>query len=302
MKETSRGYKIFQAFNVLVMIMMGVITLFPYIHVMAKAFNDGLDTAMGGITIFPRIPTLENFQTILSDPEIYQAARVTLMKVLIGTILALIVQFGAAYGLRKKNLKGRMAILTFLMIPMFLSGGLIPTYILYSRIGLLNNFLVYVIPGLFSFYNMIIIRTYMNSAIPDSLEESAKIDGANEIFIFFKIILPLSIPILATITLWVAVAEWNSWTDTLYFVTNPRLHTLQYKLMQIVKESERIIKMMQIAAERGEDISQMAEQLKVTPESLMSAQIVVTTIPIILVYPFLQKYFIKGVMIGAVKE
>ena len=296
MKFTGKGYRIFMFFNISFMVLIAVISLFPYLHIVAKALNQGIDSSMGGITIYPRVPTLENFKIILKDMEIWNAARITIMAVVVYTSLAIIIQFGAAYALRRKSLPGRNGLLLFFMIPMFINAGLIPAYILYSRIGLLNNFMVYILPGAFSFYNMIIIRTYMNSSIPASLEESARIDGANEITIFSRIILPLSKPILATIMLWLAVAEWNEWTKTLYFITNSKLFTLQYKLVQIIKESERIIRLLQ----ENPDLHGL--KIDVTPDSLVAAQIVVTSLPIIMVYPFLQKYFIKGVMLGAVKE
>lgn len=300
MKYTSRGYKVFQVFNYTFMILVILTCLFPYLHVLAKSLNDSVDTMTGGLTIFPREVTLENYKILFKDKTIYPALNISLYSVVFGTLIALTVQFSAAYALRRKKLVGRSAILTFLIIPMFISGGLIPTYILYSKAGLINNLLVYIIPGCFSFYNMIIIRTYMNSAISDSIEESARIDGANEIIIFFRIILPLSKPILATITLWHAVGEWNNWTTTLYFITKSQFQNLQYKLMQIIRESERIAQLMQQLAMEGKDVSDLLNTI--SPESLIAAQIIFTTIPIILVYPFLQKYFVQGVMIGAIKE
>ncbi|AEE97828.1 carbohydrate ABC transporter permease [Mahella australiensis] len=299
MTYTSTGYKIFKCINIILMIIVAVVMIFPYLNVLANAFNDGLDTAMGGITIFPRKPTLENFRVLLSDNSLTRAAVISVLRVLSGTVVALFVQFTAAYVFTKKDLWGRNGLLMFLIIPMFFNGGLIPQYLLYSKIGLLNNFLVYILPTAFSFYNMIIIRTYLNT-IPDSLKESARLDGANEFVILARIILPLSMPIVATITLWTAVAHWNDWTTTLYFVTKTRLYTLQYILMQLLKESERIAKMMQEAQEMGLNVNNV--QIRSTPEAIKAAQVVITTLPIIIVYPFLQKYFIKGVMIGAVKE
>lgn len=298
MKHYSSGYKLFRIFNTLFMILLCAVTLFPYLNVLAYAFNEGKDSMLGGITIFPRVPTLENFKVLFRDPVITGATLVSVSRVLIGTALALFVQFCAAYALTKTKLKGRNTIILFFLLPMFFTGGLIPTYLLYSKIGILNNFLVYVIPTSFSFYNVVIIRTYVQT-IPVSLEESAKLDGANEFTILYRIILPLSMPIIATICLWTAVFHWNDWTTTLYFVTKSKLYTLQYLLMQILKESEKITQMLQLAQEQGIDAK---VSIKSTPEALKAAQVVITTLPIIMVYPFLQKYFIKGVMIGAIKE
>ncbi len=299
MKYDSLSYKVFSVFNTVFLLLISAIMIYPYINVLAYALNDGMDAARGGIGLFPRVFSLENFRVLLNNSEIIRAAGVSVARVVLGTGIALAVQFSCAYAFTKKDLKWKNAILIYLMIPMFFGGGIIPVYLLYSRMNLLNNFLVYILPVGFSLYNMVIMRTFIYT-IPESLEESAKLDGANDIIILARIIVPLCLPILATIGLWTAVGHWNDWTTTLYFVTRPRLFTLQYILMQVLKESERIIKLIQEAAEAGRDMSNV--QISVTPRTIQSAQIIVTTIPIVLVYPFLQKYFIKGINLGAVKE
>ena len=202
----------------------------------------------------------------------------------------------------KAKLPGKKGITLFLMVPMFIKCGLIPTYVLYSTTGLLNNFLVYILPGAFSFYNMLIIKTYMSTTISISLDESAKLDGANDLTIFFRIYLPLCKPILATVALWLIVAKWNDWITTLYYVTNPKLYTLQYLLMQVIRESERIVQMIEAAIQSGASPQDIEKLMKVTPDAIISAQVVITTIPVIIVYPFLQQYFVNGIMLGAVKE
>jgi len=302
MKDNSNSYKIFKIINIILMLFVVGIMLLPYLHVVAKAFNDSRDSMLGGISVIPRMPTLDNFKLIFRNSQLFQSIKVTLTVVVFATLYELFVQFLAAYSLRRKDLLGKKIILLFLMIPMFLKGGLIPTYMLYSKIGLLNNILVYLLPAAFSFYHMIIIRTYMDSTISISLEESARIDGANDWTILTRIVLPLCKPILATITLWLAVARWNDWTTTLYYVTDRKLFTLQYILMQLVKESEILSKMMESAVHTGANTAQLEKMSSITPDSLIAAQIVITTLPIILIYPFLQKYFVKGVMVGAVKE
>ncbi|WP_218154865.1 carbohydrate ABC transporter permease [Paenibacillus sp. UNC496MF] len=263
------------------------------------AFNDGQDSMLGGITLFPRQPTFSNFATLLRDDSIIRALFISIAKVIAGTALALAVQIAAGYALTKKRMVGRNALLLYFIVPMFFNGGLIPVYLLYSKLGLLNNFLVYVLPGAFSFFNVIIIRTYLYT-IPVSLEESAKMDGASELTVLWRIILPLSRPIIATIALWTAVTHWNDWTTTLNFITKPSLHTLQFKLMLMIKENDMIASLVQEAAQRGE--VNRAATLRVTPEAIRAAQVVITTVPIILVYPFLQKHFINGALIGSVKE
>lgn len=301
MEQANRGYRVFKIINITIMILLGIITIYPYLNVFVIAFNEGSDSMRGGITIFPRVPTFENFRLILTNKATGDAAVISLLRVLSGTLLALIIQFTAAYAFTRKALMGRKAFLTFLIIPMFFGGGLIPQYLLYSKLHLLNNFFIYILPGAFSFYNMIIIRTYMYT-IPASLEESAKLDGANEITIMWRIIFPLSLPIIATICLWTAVGQWNDWVTTLYFITKSRLYTLQYILVQMIQDSDRIAKLLESSLQSNMAHSTGTVVRTTTPESFRAAQIVITTIPIILVYPFLQKYFIKGIMIGSVKE
>ena len=297
--KDSKSYKAFQIFNYVLLTVLGIIMVFPYLNVLAKSLNDAADSARGGITIYPRVLSFDNFKTLLSDADMIKAAVVSVSMVLINMVLSLIVQFGAAYALSRKAFPGKQFFVWMFTIPMFLSAGQVPLYVLFSKLGLLNSYWVYIIPYLFSFYNIIIIRTFIQSTIPISLEESALLDGANEVSIFFKIIIPLSKPILATTALWIMVARWNDWTTTLYYIKKPDLYTLQYIMMQLVKESERIQKMQAAAIESGMAL----ENFKPTTssESLIAAQVMVTTIPIICVYPFLQKYFVKGIMVGSVK-
>lgn len=297
-RNEGKGYKVFAAFNGFFMIFICIIMLFPYLHILAKAFNEGRDASMGGITIFPRIFTLENFKVILSGDTFKNALIVSVARVVLGVILGLFVQFSAAYALTRKKLPGKSFVTLLFAVSMFIHAGMIPTYVLYSQMELLNSFWVYIFPVLFSYYNVVIIRTFIQSTIPASLEESALIDGANEMIIFFKIIIPLSKPILATIALWIMVTHWNDWTTTLYYIKKPSLFTLQYVMMQIVKESERTQKAVAAALETGMDIDNVKNT---TSEALSAAQVVVSTLPIICVYPFLQKYFVKGITLGAVK-
>ena len=297
MKKTL-SRKVFNVCNISFFILMMIVVLFPYGNVLAKALNEGKDTAMGGILLLPRKFTLENFKTVILDDAFGQALFISVSLVIVNTIVQLLVQFMAAYTFLHKDLVGHKALMMFLLIPMYFGGGLIPQYILYAKIGLLNNYLVYVLPGLMNTYNMIIIRSYLES-IPASLRESAKIDGANDILIAFRIVFPLAKPVMATVALWTAVAAWSGWTATLYFVTKKSLFTLQYLLMQVIKEADKVRSIIAEAQMRGEEIN---IELKVTTESVQSAQIIITTLPIVMVYPFLQKYFIQGITLGAVKD
>jgi putative aldouronate transport system permease protein len=299
MKSKNYAYKIFVVFNIIIMLAVLLITFLPYLHVLAKALNDGNDTMLGGITFFPRKLTFMNFKVLLAESAMIKAFFISISRVALGTMLGLFVQFMGAYALTR-DVPGKNKIMVFLIIPMFFNGGMIPTYLLCVKLGLINNFWVYILPMLGVYYNVLIIKSYIISSIPESLNEAALLDGASEIVTLFKIILPLSKPVLATVALWVAVSHWNDWTTTMLYVTHERLFTLQYKLMQLIKESERLQSLIREAAMSG-DTSEIAN-VKATPESLVSAQVIVTTIPIVILYPFLQKYFVQGITLGAVKQ
>ena len=300
LRNETYAYGVFKIVNFIIMLFIIAVTLCPYLNVLAKALNDGQDTMRGGIFLWPRKVTMENFRVLLSDSSLYLATLVTVLRVVCATVLGLLVQFMTAYAL-SKELKGFKAINVYFMIPMFVSGGLIPQYMLFSSIGLLNNFLVYVLPWLFSFYNIIIIRSYIKTSIPVNIIEAAEIDGMGEWGMLIKMIFPLSKPILATIALWLVVGNWNDWSATLYYIDNPDLHTLQYKLMQTIKETERMAALIQEAVESGQNVENMVNSMSVTTDSMISAQIIVVSLPIICVYPFLQKYFTQGITLGAVK-
>ncbi len=297
MKE-SIGHKIFNVFNIAIMVFLCIIMVYPYLNQLAIAFNDALDTSVGGISIFPRKFTLDNFKSVLSNENVYRGAMVSIFRVVVGTLLALIVTYSAAFALSDNNLKGRKAINWYLSIPMYVSAGTIPIYILFRYLGLMNNYLVYVLPGMFSFYNMLIIRSFIEG-LPKALQEAAKVDGANDLIVMIKIILPISMPVVATVVLWVAVGHWNNWMTTLYYITKPKMYTLQYVMMQIIKQAEAVQAMAADAALTGMDTG---KEINVTPESIQSAVLIVATAPILVVYPFLQRYFMSGITLGAVKE
>lgn len=295
--KRSRAERIFGVANVIFMVFLCVITIYPYLNQIAISFNDGADSARGGVTIFPRVFTTQNYKMILLSSDFARAAVISVLKVVLVTVLSVVVSYSAAYGLTRKGLPYKRGITLYLMLSAYISAGVIPTYLLYRYLHIINTFWVYVFPVLFSFYNMIIIRSFLQE-IPPSLEESAKIDGATDLQIMVKIIVPVSMPVIATVALWVAVGTWNGWTDTLMYVTDKDLFTLQYLMMRLIKESEAA---QQMALELS--MSRSVETVhKTTSESVKAATLIVTTLPIILVYPFLQKYFIKGVTLGAVKE
>lgn len=295
--KKSKGEIAFTIINTILILLLCFITIYPYINQLAISFNDGGDTIKGGITFFPRKFTLDNFKTVFRNPSVGSAAVVSVSIVVLFTLLSLAVTYGAAYGLSKRRLPYKHFLNLFMLLPGYISVGVIPTYILYRYLGLINNYWVYIIPGLFSFYNMIIIRSYIQE-LPESIEESAMIDGANEFQIMCKIIFPMSLPVVATVVLWLMVGKWNDWTTTLYYVIDKELYTLQYLMMRLIKESEAV---QQLAMESAMYKTGQETTATITSDSVKAATLMITTLPIIMVYPFLQKYFIKGVTLGAVK-
>jgi len=292
MKRT-RGEKIFQVVNIFIMLLVCVIMLYPYLNQVAISFNEGMDAMLGGITVLPRKFTLANYAAVFNNKSMLNGAWISVSKTVIHTVLGLTVLFMSAYGITRSKLPYRKGITLFLMIPAYIGAGQIPTYMLYRYLGLMNTYWVYVLPGLYSFYNMVIIRSFLQE-LPVSIEESAKLDGANDFQIMYKIALPLSKPVMATVALWLSVGSWNGWMDTLLYITNRSLFPLTYIMMQLIKESS-------LATQMAADSGGAEQSSKPTPDTVKAATLVVTTIPIIMVYPFLQKYFIKGVTLGAVK-
>jgi len=295
MNIRSRGDKWFDVFNVTVLTVILVLTVAPFWFALVGSFNEGVDYMRGGIYFWPREFTLSNYVTVFADKTIYNAYFVTLMRTLAGTALHVAFTALVAYGMSRKALAGRNAYLIIMMFTMFFYGGLVPTYLLYKDIGLLNNFLVYIIPTMFSVWDMIIVMSFFRS-IPEQIIESAKIDGAGEYRIFLQLILPLTKPVLAAIALFHGVYQWNSYTDAMLFTTKEALEPVQLFLMRIVTDSSEAMKFGEQAA------SVMPEEAKqVSPETLKLAMMMATTAPILVIYPFLQKYFVKGVLIGSVK-
>jgi len=250
---------------------------------------------MGGIYWWPRKFSLENYLTVFADSSVLQAFKITVGKTLLGTAINVFFTAMVAYPLSKSNLIGRKYYMAMGTITMFFAGGMIPTFILFKQLHLLNNFLVYIIPAAFNFFNLLIFINFFRE-IPASLEESAKIDGAGDWKIFMRIILPLSKPVLATIALFAGVGQWNDYWGGLMYMTNrvdlEPIQTYLYRMVAQVQSS-------QVA---GSISASNITASDTTSTSIKLAAMVITTLPICCVYPFLQKYFVKGMMVGAVKE
>ena len=292
-KKTSVADKVFVTLNTLFMIMFVIITLYPVLNTLAISLNDGTDALRGGIYLLPRKFTWKNYITVLQKDNLIMGAYITVARTVIGTALALFANAILAFIVSRKRFMFKKQLSRFWVITMYVNGGMIPTFLLFKTLHLTNSFWVYVIPGMFSAFNMLVIRTYMNG-ISDSLEESAQLDGAGYTTIFLKIISPLCKPVYATVALFVAVGQWNSWFDAmLYNRMSANLTTLQYELMKLLSS----------VTNQGNSVEAMKNAAgSVTPTSVRAAATILTMLPIICLYPFLQRYFVTGLTIGGVKE
>ncbi len=286
--------------TVVVIVLVFVLTLYPFLNSLAISLNDADNTTLGGITIYPRIFTTKNYEQIFSNPTIWKAYGVTIARTVIGTVGGLLVTGALAFALSRPGLVFKKFYTMIFLIPMYFGGGLMPSYFLNVKLGLYGNFLVYIIPSLVNLWNMILMRSYFSS-LPEALEESARIDGANYFTIFWKIYWPISTPIIATIALYFGVQHWNDWfTASLYMTTAPDLRPMQNVLMTVINES-RAAEMIASTSGGASVAGDALKGQKTNTRSITMATMIVTILPIIVIYPFLQRYFIKGIMIGSVK-
>lgn len=292
--NASKSDKIFDICNFVLMAIIMIITLYPFLNVLAISLNESSDTVRGGIYIWPRQFTWENYETIFSYTGLIQGFKITIYRTVLGTLLGLISSSMLAYTLSRPDFTSRKFVSTFLALTMYFTGGLVPTYMLMRHLELIGTFWIYVLPGIVSAFNVFIIRSFIDG-LPYALQESAKLDGANDFKIYYKIILPLCKPVLATIALFLAVGQWNSWFDTyLYNGNKSHLTTLQYELMKVLASTNQGAKMV--------NANDLANQMaQISPESIKMAITIVVTVPILVVYPFLQRYFVSGMTLGAVK-
>ncbi|GBF74522.1 hypothetical protein PA598K_02872 [Paenibacillus sp. 598K] len=270
------------------------LTIYPFVYALSYSFSNGQSVMTDTVYLWPIDFTWENYRTVFANRSILSAAGISVLKTIVGTALSLIVTATAAYSVSKKNLVFKKTVLLFFILPMYISGGLLPFYILIYNLGLMNTFWVYLLPGAFSGLFMFLMKVYYE-ALPGEVEESARIDGAGDLRLFLKIIVPLSLPVYATVALFVGVGQWNAWFDAMLFVSNTDLHPLQLLLQNILREAE-VTTFAQVAA-----LSSPQAVRQTTVETLRMATLMVTTLPILFIYPFFQKYFIKGVVLGAVK-
>lgn len=302
-RRTEIGNKIFNICNFIFLGLTVIVTVYPFWNTVVYSLNDGLDSLKGGISIWPRKWSTFNYRQLFTTNQIPNALKVSVSRTIIQTILNVFLTCILAYALSRKEYVLRKPLTSIIVISMYVNAGIIPGYQLMKSLGLLNSYLVYIIPGLINSFNFILVRTYING-LPDSFVESARIDGASEFRIFLQIIFPLIIPSVAMTCLFVAVGAWNSWFDTMLFASSEtKLHSLQYVLMMFLQQSQNSSKSaadansMAVSAAGAGGAAQQS-----TPVSTRAAVTVVATVPILIVYPFVQKYFVVGMTIGGVKE
>lgn len=273
-------------------------TFYPFWNAIVISFNEGMDTTRGGVTFWPREFTLENYSIVFKDERLMNGFVISVLRTIIGTISAILATAIFSYGMSKKELMGRKYYMIMCVFTMYFTGGLIPSFLLIRSLGLMNSFWVFIIPSLIGVWNMIIFRTFFRG-LPAGLEESAKIDGCGNWGTLFRIVLPLSGPVVATLSLFTAVAHWNEWFTASIYISKEELLPIQTILKQILASN---IVSEQTAGMDSAALARMQQAKTVTSKSLSMATMMVATIPIVMVYPFVQKYFVKGVLVGSLKE
>ncbi|MFT5240454.1 MAG: putative aldouronate transport system permease protein [Candidatus Promineifilaceae bacterium] len=292
MMKLSRGEKLFEGANVFVLGLVALLCLYPFIYTLSISLSSATEASRDGFHFFPKDVSLISYKVVLSNPNILTGYVNTVMRTVVGTVLTLLLTCVAAYPLSRREMPHRSMITFIVVFTMLFNGGMVPGYLLIKKLGMINSMWALVLPSVITAFNVIIVKNFFQS-LPESLIESARIDGAGEWTVLLRIYLPLSKPVLATVALWTAVAHWNAWFDALLYITDDKKQVLQTFLQRIVIESSTELMELGIS-----DTSMM----EFTSETIKAATIIVTILPIICVYPFVQKYFVKGIMLGGVKE
>lgn len=289
MKHQTLSERVFDIANLIVLGLLCLSALYPFLFMMKLSFSAG--GSMADLSLIPDHMTLANYSRVLTNSSVTDGFIRTLIRTVLGTVVTVAACILTAYPLAKSYFPNRNFWTAFIVFTMFFSGGLIPMYLLVKNIGLMNSIWALIVPGMIPTFSMIIARNFFMS-LPESLEESARIDGANEFRILFSIVVPISTPIIATLVLWTAVYHWNAWFDSLIYITKPENQVLQVIMRRIVLEGTQ---------EVVDATSMGSEGASSNPDTIKAATIMVTTLPIICFYPFLQKYFVKGMLVGSLK-
>lgn len=302
----SAGERVFTSLTVLIMVILMVITIYPFWFSLISSLNSGEDLLRGPVFLWPRELTWASWEKVLADPGILKAAWITASRTIIVTVISMLYTSMFAYAFSRSYLKRKQFYVIIGFASMYFSGGLIPSFMLMNWLGLYDNYLVYILPNIFGgFYNVIIFNANYKG-IPDSLFESAKMDGASELKIFFRIVIPLSKPVLAALSVFTAVNIWNDYGTTLYFTQSSSLQTLQYVILRLIQSNRAVENMMNTVDGSNLAVSQLLNSSDghglVTAHTIELAAMVIASIPMIIMYPFAQRFFVKGVLLGSVKE
>lgn len=284
---------IFDVINIFILTLFGIITLLPFLHVVAKAFSGEGPVIAGLVSFWPKEFQLDTILYVIKKPEFLGSFRISVIVTIVGTAIAMFLTVVAAYPLSKPELKGRKIFLYIFVFIMLFNAGMVPNYLLFRSLKLTNTIWALIFSGSFSVYNMFVVKNYFET-LPESIEEAAKIDGASNIYTLITVVLPMSLPVLATVTLFYGVAFWNNYMSGVLYITDASLKPLQQYLYDLIKEALNTI-------DASGNIVDIDSAMNLTGESVRSATIVVSTVPILLLYPYLQKYFVKGITIGSVK-
>ncbi|WP_219838387.1 carbohydrate ABC transporter permease [Paenibacillus sp. R14(2021)] len=296
MRSRSMGDLLYTGVVYLFLILIVFVTFYPFWNVFILSVNSASDTIKGGIYFWPRELSFTSYKEILTDREILHAVWVTVARTLVGTPLTVIVISLLAYPLSSRDLVIRRPVTLYFIFTMYFGGGLIPYYMVLKNLFLIDTFWVFILPGLMNVFYMILIRTFIEQ-LPQEITESAKIDGANDLHIYFRIILPLTVPVLATIALFTAIGHWNAWFDSYVFTYKSSLKTLQAVLVKILNQYQT-----GAMVSDAQKLADSSKRLAVSSDTIRMAATMVATLPIVMVYPFLQRYFVKGMTLGAVKS
>ena len=292
MVSRTRGEKVFNVFNLTVLGLVGLMALYPFVYTISMSLSSAAEAMRASLHLYPRDVSLTSYRMVLSNPEIVTGFTNSILRTVLGTALTLFFTCLTAYPLARREMPHRSPLLFLVLFTMLFSGGIVPNYLLVKNLGLIDSVWALVLPQMLTAFNIIVVKNFFQ-AIPESLAESAKIDGASEFNILFRIYVPLSKPVLATIGLWTAVAHWNHWFDAMLYIASDENQVLQTFLQRIVIENSVEL------IEQGLVDPNITE---FTPETIKAATVVVTILPMLLVYPFVQKYFVRGIMLGSVKE
>lgn len=292
-KQTKSG-RAFDVFNIVLMVVVLIAVVYPFVNVLAISFNDGYDAVRGGIYLWPRVFSLENYKFVLRDSSLLRGFMVSVLRTVIGTVTAVLGNALLGYVVSCRQFAGRKFMRILFLITMYFGGGLIPVYLLMTRLGLINTLTVYWLPSIFSAYYMLLCASYIQN-IPEALFEAARVDGANELRIFAQFVIPLSVPMLACIAIYVGVGHWNSWFDVNLYSKNGTWDNLQIILYRILNQTNAISEMT--------DSVMVAEKMRgIQPLTVRAAITIIVVTPIIIIYPFFQRYFVFGMTMGAVKQ